>query len=59
MTRAAKVLAATMVDLYQQPDALAAVRADFVARKGEVVFKAYVPDGPPPVPAPPAEKAGK
>ena len=50
LTRAAKVLAATMVDLYERPDALAAVRADFEAGRGDVVFKAYLPDGPPPVP---------
>jgi aminobenzoyl-glutamate utilization protein B len=50
LSRAAKVLAATMVDLYERPDALAAVRADFADKKGDIVFKAYVPDGPPPVP---------
>ena len=50
LTRAAKVLAATMVDLYERPDALAAVRTEFVDKKGDVVFKAYLPDGPPPVP---------
>jgi aminobenzoyl-glutamate utilization protein B len=50
MVRAAKVLAATMVDLYERPEALAAVQADFKARKGSVVYKAYVPDGPPPLP---------
>jgi aminobenzoyl-glutamate utilization protein B len=50
MLRASKVLAATMVDLYENPDAIAAVRADFVERKGDAVFKAYLPDGPPPVP---------
>ncbi len=50
LTLAAKVLAATMVDLYEQPAALAAVRADFEERKGDVVFKAYLPDGPPPIP---------
>lgn len=33
-----------------RPDALAAVRADFEAGRGDVVFKAYLPDGPPPVP---------
>jgi aminobenzoyl-glutamate utilization protein B len=51
LVRAAKTLAATMVDLYEQPDALAAVRAEFASRKGDVVFDAYVPDGPPPLPA--------
>jgi aminobenzoyl-glutamate utilization protein B len=50
MVRAAKVLAATMVDLYEQPEALAAVKADFKAKKGEVVYRPYVPDGPPPLP---------
>ena len=50
MLTAAKVLAATMVDLYERPDALAAVQAEFKARKGDVTFKAYVPDGPPPIP---------
>jgi aminobenzoyl-glutamate utilization protein B len=53
LTHAAKVLAATMVDLYERPDALAAVRADFMEKKGDVVFKAYLPDGPPPVPTAP------
>ena len=50
MLRASKVLAATMVDLYEQPRALAAVQAEFKAKKGNTAYKAYVPDGPPPVP---------
>ena len=50
LTRAAKVLAATMVDLYERPDALAAVHTEFVEKKGDVIFKAYLPDGPPPLP---------
>ena len=50
LTLAAKALAATMVDLYEQPKTLAAVRDEFNERKGDVVFKAYLPDGPPPVP---------
>jgi aminobenzoyl-glutamate utilization protein B len=50
MVRAAKTLAATMVDLYEQPAALAAVKADFKAKKGDVRYQAYVPDGPPPLP---------
>lgn len=51
LVRAAKTLAATMVDLYEQPAALKEVRADFEKKKGDVVFDAYIPDGPPPVPA--------
>lgn len=47
---AAKTLAATMVDLYEQPAALKAVRAEFEEKKGNVVYDAYIPDGPPPVP---------
>jgi aminobenzoyl-glutamate utilization protein B len=50
LTLAAKVLAATMVDLYERPETLAAVRAEFEQKKGDVVFKAYLPDGPPPIP---------
>jgi aminobenzoyl-glutamate utilization protein B len=47
---AAKTLAATMVDLYQDPKALRDVRAEFERRRGDVVFKAYLPEGPPSLP---------
>jgi aminobenzoyl-glutamate utilization protein B len=50
MLRAAKVLAATMTDLYEQPETLAAVQADFRSKRGDVVYQSYVPAGPPPVP---------
>jgi aminobenzoyl-glutamate utilization protein B len=50
LVRAAKTLAATMVDLYEQPATLAAVQAEFKAKKGNTEYKSYVPDGPPPVP---------
>jgi aminobenzoyl-glutamate utilization protein B len=50
MLLASRVLAATMVDLYERPEALQAVRAEFETKKGDVVFKAYIPDGPPPLP---------
>ena len=50
MLRASKVLAATMVDLYQQPQALAAIQAEFKAKQGDTVYRPYIPDGPPPVP---------
>ena len=39
-----------MVDLYEQPQALAAVQAEFKAKKGSVSYKSYVPEGPPPLP---------
>lgn len=47
---AAKVLAATMVDLYEKPAALREVRAEFEKKRGDVVFAAYLPPGPPPLP---------
>jgi aminobenzoyl-glutamate utilization protein B len=50
MLLASKALAATMVDLYEQPRTLAAVQAEFKAKKGATTYKAYVPEGPPPVP---------
>jgi len=50
MVVASKTLAATMVDLYENPKALRAVRAEFEKRRGDVAFKAYLPDGPSPPP---------
>src|SRR5689334_2105732 len=50
MIVAAKTLAATMVDLYERPQTLREVRAEFEKRRGDTIFKAYLPDGPPPVP---------
>lgn len=50
MLYAAKAMAMTMLDLYQQPELLAAVRKEFTEKKGDRVFKAMLPDGPPPVP---------
>lgn len=49
MVRATKVLAGSMVDLYEQPALIDAIRADFRQKKGDVLFKAYIPDGPPSV----------
>jgi aminobenzoyl-glutamate utilization protein B len=50
MLRAAKVMAATMVDLYEQPETLAAVQSEFRTRKGDTTYVPYIPDGPPPLP---------
>jgi aminobenzoyl-glutamate utilization protein B len=50
LVRASKVLAATMVDLYEQPETLKAIQAEFKAKKGDTVYKSYVPNGPPPLP---------
>jgi len=50
MMQASKTLAATMVDLFDDAAARAAVRAEFEAKSKGVVYRAAVPDGPPPVP---------
>jgi aminobenzoyl-glutamate utilization protein B len=51
MNYAAKTLAATMVDLYENPEALAAIKKEFDERTEGTVYKPYIPDAPPPVPA--------
>ncbi len=47
---AAKTLAAAMADLYEQQTHLNAVRKEFETKRGNVVYKAYIPAGPPPLP---------
>ncbi len=51
MTLAAKSLAMTMVDLFENEQLRKDVRAEFDQRQGGHVYKAYIPDGPAPVPA--------
>lgn len=51
MVTAAKTLAATMIDLFDDPAARAAVRAEFEQKTKGFVYKPYIPDGPPPLPA--------
>jgi aminobenzoyl-glutamate utilization protein B len=48
---AAKALATTMVDLYENEQLRKDIRAEFESRKGSHVYKSYIPDGPPPVPS--------
>ena len=50
MLYAAKVLAMTAIDLYQSPDTIDAIKAEFAERTKDFEYKAYVPDGPPPIP---------
>jgi aminobenzoyl-glutamate utilization protein B len=50
MVYAAKTLAATMVDLYADPAALAAVRHEFEEKTRGVEYVSYLPEGPPPLP---------
>lgn len=51
MIHAGKTLAATMIDLYEDPAAVEAIRAEFKKQTQGTVYKPYIPDGPPPLPA--------
>ena len=50
MTWAAKALATTMVDLFEDASARQAVREEFEAQTAGKTYKAYISGGPPPVP---------
>ncbi len=50
MLFAAKSLAMTMVDLFENPQLRTDIRKEFDERKDGHVYKAYIPDGPPPIP---------
>jgi aminobenzoyl-glutamate utilization protein B len=47
---AAKVLATTMVDLFEDAKTLQAIQAEFREKTKGVVYKPFIPDGPPPLP---------
>jgi len=49
MTYASKAMAMTMVDLFENPDLVTKVKAEYKERKGDEVYKAIVPEGPPPI----------
>jgi len=51
MVYAAKVLAATMVDLYEHAEQRKAVEAEFEEQTRGFKYRFYIPEGPPPVPA--------
>jgi len=51
MIYASKAMAMTMLDLFENPKLVEKVKAEFQERKGNEVYKAIVPDGPPPIPA--------
>ena len=42
-------MAMTMLDLFEKPELVKKVKAEYVERKGEEVYKAIIPDGPPPI----------
>jgi aminobenzoyl-glutamate utilization protein B len=50
MIYAADVMAATMVDLFEDPEKLVAVQKEFGEKTRGVTYVTYLPDGPPPLP---------
>jgi aminobenzoyl-glutamate utilization protein B len=50
MIYAAKALAATMVDLFRDDAARAAIRKEFEEQTKGQVYQGYIPPGPPPIP---------
>lgn len=53
MIRAADVLAITMVDLFSDPQAIPAIRAEFHEKTKGYSYKPMIPDGPPRLPGKP------
>ncbi|MFT5238136.1 MAG: aminobenzoyl-glutamate utilization protein B [Flavobacteriaceae bacterium] len=49
MVYASKALAFTMVDLFEDPKKVEEVKAEYKERKGDHVYKAMIPEGPPPI----------
>lgn len=49
MLYASKALALTMIDLFENETLRNEIKAEFLKRKGNAVYKAYIPDGPPPI----------
>ena len=50
MLYAAKSLAMTMADVFENESLRKEIRAEFEQRRNNHTYKAYIPDGPPPVP---------
>ena len=50
MVYAAKAMAMTMTDLFENPKLVEKVKAEYKERKGSEVYEAIIPDGPPPIP---------
>jgi len=49
MAYAAKAMAMTMADLFENPDLVTKIKDEYKERKGDEVYEAMIPDGPPPV----------
>jgi len=51
MLYASKAMAMTMLDLFEDEKLINSIKTEYVDRKGNVVYKAIIPNGPPPVPS--------
>ncbi len=51
MVYAAKAMSMTMLDLFENNDLVTKVKAEYKERKGDAVYKAIIPEGPPPIPS--------
>jgi aminobenzoyl-glutamate utilization protein B len=51
MIYASQAMSMTMLDLFENPDLVNKVKAEYLERKGDEVYTAIVPEGPPPVPS--------
>ena len=49
MLQATRAMAMTMVDLFEDPEKVKEVKAEFMERKGDYQYEALIPDGPPPI----------
>ena len=49
MLHTSKTLALTMIDLFEDPKKVEAVKAEFRQRKGDHVYSGLIPPGPPPI----------
>lgn len=50
MVYASKAMAMTMLDLFEDKKLVEEVKAEYKKRKGDVVYKPIIPEGPPPTP---------
>jgi aminobenzoyl-glutamate utilization protein B len=49
MAYAAKAMSMTMVDFFEDEALRAEIKKEFKERKGDYIYKAMIPDGPPPI----------
>ena len=50
MLYSSKAMSMTMLDLFENPDLVQKVKEEYKERKGDVVYKPIIPEGPPPIP---------